>query len=154
MKDLANVYLQSLTIAIVFELIYYTNGHPRAWLTYIPRFRGGMVKTSALYTKGRRFEPHRRRFFTPTVVLLSFKKPETVLWTIAKILYYYYHFPPKLTLSSEEICAKDLFTLDLYYTQVHHHPGKFLIVLNCHKLEVLLAEEYKTLGGFGNFLKN
>ena len=50
------------------------------------RFRGGMVKTSALYTKGRRFEPHRRRFFTPTVVLLSFKKPETVLWTIAKIL--------------------------------------------------------------------
>ena len=55
------------------------------------RFRGGMVKTSALYTKGWRFEPHRRRFFTPTVVLLSFKTPETVLWTIAKIslLYYY-----------------------------------------------------------------
>ena len=41
---------------------------------------------SALYTKGRRFEPHRRRFFTPTVVLLSFNKPETVLWTIEKIL--------------------------------------------------------------------
>ena len=55
-------------------------------------FRGGMVKTSALYTKGRRFEPHRRRFFTPTVVLLSFKKPETVLWTIAKILLLYYSF--------------------------------------------------------------
>ena len=49
-------------------------------------FRGGMVKALALYTKARRFEPHRRRFFTPTVVLLSFKKPETVLWTIAKIL--------------------------------------------------------------------
>ena len=53
------------------------------------RFHGGMVKTSALYTKGRWFEPHRRRFFTPTVVLLSFKKPETVLWTIAIILLYY-----------------------------------------------------------------
>ena len=49
-----------------------------------------MVKTSALYTKGRRFESHRRRFFTPTVVLLSFNKPETVLWTIAKYYYYYY----------------------------------------------------------------
>ena len=49
--------------------------------------RGGMVKTSALYTKGQRFEPHRsRRFFTPTGVLLSFNKPETVLWTKAKIL--------------------------------------------------------------------
>ena len=47
-----------------------------------------MVKTPALYTKGRRFEPHRRRFFTPTVVLLSFNKSEKVLWTIAK--YYYY----------------------------------------------------------------
>ena len=44
------------------------------------------MKTPALYTKGQRFEPHRRRFFTPTVVLLSFNKPETVLWTIAKIL--------------------------------------------------------------------
>ena len=41
----------------------------------------------ALYSKGRRFEPHRRRFFTPTVVLLSFNKPETVLWTIAKYKY-------------------------------------------------------------------
>ena len=29
------VLIQSLTIAIVFELIYYTNGHPRAWLTSI-----------------------------------------------------------------------------------------------------------------------
>ena len=45
-----------------------------------------MVKTPALYTKGRRFELHSRRFSTPTVVLLSFDKPETVLWTIAKIL--------------------------------------------------------------------
>ena len=45
------------------------------------------MKTPALYSKGRGFEPHRRRFFTPTVVLLSFNKPETVLWTIAKILY-------------------------------------------------------------------
>ena len=44
----------------------------------LQQFRGGMVKTPALYTKGRWFEPHRRRFFTPTVVLLSFKKPETV----------------------------------------------------------------------------
>ena len=44
-----------------------------------------MVKTLALYTKGRRFEPHRRRFFTPKVVLLSFNKPETVLWTIANL---------------------------------------------------------------------
>ena len=25
-----SIQLQSLTIAIVFELIYYTNGHPRA----------------------------------------------------------------------------------------------------------------------------
>ena len=55
--------------------------------TYV--FRGEMVKTPALYSKGRRFEPHRRRFFTPTVVLLSFNKPETVLWTIAKILLLY-----------------------------------------------------------------
>ena len=54
--------------------------------------RGGMVKTPALYNKGRRFEPHRRRFFTSTVVLLSFNKPETVLWTIAKILLYYYYY--------------------------------------------------------------
>ena len=30
------------------------------------RFRGGMVKTLALYSKGQRFEPQRRRFFTPT----------------------------------------------------------------------------------------
>ena len=35
-ENLWNVkYIQSLTIAIVFELIYYTNGHPRAWLTSI-----------------------------------------------------------------------------------------------------------------------
>ena len=46
------------------------------------------MKTSALYTKGWQFVPHRRRFFTPTVVLLSINKPETVLWTIAKILSY------------------------------------------------------------------
>jgi hypothetical protein len=30
------------------------------------RFCGGMVKTLALYSKGQRFEPQRRRFFTPT----------------------------------------------------------------------------------------
>ena len=30
------------------------------------RFHGGMVKTLALYSKGQRFEPQRRRFFTPT----------------------------------------------------------------------------------------
>ena len=56
------------------------------------------MKTSALYTKGQRFEPHRRRFFTPTVVLLSFNKPETVLWTIAK--YYYYYKSQKLIKSA------------------------------------------------------
>ena len=44
------------------------------------------MKTPALYSKGRQFEPHKRRFFTPAVVLLSFNKPETVLWTIAKII--------------------------------------------------------------------
>jgi hypothetical protein len=50
-------------------------------------FRGGMVKTLALYFKGQWFEPQRRRFFTPTVVsgLLSFNKPEKVLGTMAQI---------------------------------------------------------------------
>ena len=47
------------------------------------------MKTLALYTMGRRFEPHRRRFFTPTVVLLSLNQPATVLWTIVKYYYYY-----------------------------------------------------------------
>ena len=43
------------------------------------------MKTPALNTKGWGLEPH-WRFFTPIVVLLSFNRPETVLWTIAKIL--------------------------------------------------------------------
>jgi hypothetical protein len=50
----------------------------------------------AMYTNGRRFEHHRRRFFTPTVVLLSFNKPETVLWTIAKLLLLLLFKPEKL----------------------------------------------------------
>ena len=35
------------------------------------RFRGGMAKTLALYSKGQWFEPQRRRFFTPTTQVES-----------------------------------------------------------------------------------
>ena len=66
---------------------------------------GGMVKTSALYPKGRQFEPHRRRFFTPTVVLLSFNKPETVLWTRAK--YYYLLLLEPRNLPRSPTCGQD-----------------------------------------------
>ena len=38
---------------------------------------------ASLVYQGLRFEPHRRRFFTPTVVLLSFNKPEEYGFVIA-----------------------------------------------------------------------
>ena len=66
------------------------------WIYWL-RIRRGMVMTPTLYSKGRRFVPHRRRFFTPTVILLSFNKPEAVLWTIAKYYYYYGLFRLGLT---------------------------------------------------------
>ena len=66
-----------------------------------------MVKTPALYTKGRRFEPLLRRFFTPTVVLLSFNKPEKVLWTKAK---YYYHYKAVLRLKKNFFLMSDTLT--------------------------------------------
>ena len=47
------------------------------------------LKVSTFQKQFYLFSPHRRRFFTPTVVLLSFNKPDTVLWTIAKILLLY-----------------------------------------------------------------
>ena len=65
--------------------------HIKSLLTFV-YFNGGMVKTPALYSKGRRFE---QEIFHSNSVLLSFNKPETVLWSIVKIFNIQFNSIPK-----------------------------------------------------------
>ena len=85
------------------------------------------MKTPTLYAKGELFEPQRRIFFTATVVLLSFNKPEKVLWTIAKILLYILYYEKTLRTSQDSDFQSHFSVLKI--DQIF--PKKRLLIKKC-----------------------